>query len=281
MLFSLLTISQLISASWACEDIIAVENVFPASGALEVAQDVVLRVTMDGGMLLDTPQFVLRSGDEEIEIDVSIATRESSDRSQYAYIEIAPLDLLSADHQFALSVVEEDGKLSTLSIFQTTEGLAVLPEESPYLNYVSKYEVWSPEECDLNQDEVYFYFDSAEDQIINIYTVSPEVRYGMLIDESELQTPFFTIFPEATYDDFYAYIPVQDFGVDMCFVYAFASESGVEGPMSEVFCISDSMSYDDFKCGTGAFWGCSSTAPTTFGWMGMVLAMLGLKRRRQ
>ena len=283
MLFSLLSISQIISNSWACEDILTVQKVFPASGSLEVAQDVVLRLTMDGGLLDEAPQFVLTSGEEQIAIEVSIATRPSSDRTEFAYIEITPVELLPAKHQFTLSMVEhseENEILSDLSVFQTRLGMSEIAEDAPILYYFSKYESWVYEECDLLRDEIYFDLDPVEGQSINIYTVGIDVISSGNMDELDLQTPFFTVFPDASYDDLYAYIPVQEYGLEMCFVTAYASESGIEGPLSSIQCLSD-VDYSDFKCGTGAFWGCSSTAPETFGWMGMILAMLGFKRRRE
>jgi hypothetical protein len=132
MFFSALVLSQLIATSGACEFESQIQHVFPASGSFGVAQNVVLRVTMDGGILEEIPEFKLTSGEKEIEIEVVAASRDSSADSQYTDIEIIPLEHLPADQAFVLSVVDEEERQS-LSLFETSDQLAELPEEIPSL----------------------------------------------------------------------------------------------------------------------------------------------------
>lgn len=269
----------------ACDPAVATAellNTFPANGSLEVPLDAVLLFEFGNGVLSEDMDFVLKQDEVELEIETKTVLHNPSLVGEQAIVEIAPVGQLAPDQDF---IVELDGR--PVMTFLTAKELAGEIEAVPSIGWVDQYFYdntaygeWN--ECGpATQTDLYLQFNGIlPEHAVVINRVNPDGT--PFVAENENEEPFFMILKPET--DYISLIEQNtEENEEFCFSAAYVNEAGEAGEFSTPVCGSE-YNYDEFRCGTGDFFGmmsCSAMPVQDFAWMSLAFGLVGLTRRRR
>ena len=279
------TLLSFLQPAEACVAPLSVESTFPASGSMNLAMDTQFQLRFSCAEMLEEPKIILEQDGEIIEADVAFHRRTIAEGVESVVAEVQPLEALTTGSSVLLSV-EYFGMQTPAATFVVGDSYAESEiAEVPTIYWMSRYDVSyeAPEgECAFQKEgEIYFDVElpQSDDLAIRIYEINPELR-GQEIFTEMLQTPFHTITNAKSWDEMSVLVPQEMIeATELCFTATYMNEAGVESAPSPVQCMSD-MYFEDFVCGTGMMFGCSTMAPIELGWFAIMMGAMGLFRRR-
>jgi hypothetical protein len=265
----------------------------PLADSKEVPVDSVITIEMGQGYLHETPDVVLRNGDQRVAVDVMIHKRTLDLVEEHIVLELTPLDELIPEQEYTIELIDlQSGGLVDISSFVVVEKISEEITESPRISYLEDVFVETSEEemseCSYeNRTDLYFEFYDEElvSNTINIYRVDAQLAYsGEEITEDDIGSRFHTILMAEGYPSLSTKISATSADEEYCFVARYSNSAGQEGPMSKPVCSLD-FNYSEWKCGTGmgplSWFGCSNVTSGSASLLTMIFALFGLVRRRK